>query len=207
MPAKSDRLLVLASGNPGKLGEIRALLAPRGYDLRAQSEWGTPEAEETGLTFVENAMLKARNAARHCGHPALADDSGLVVPALDGAPGIRSARYAGDGATDADNNHKLLAAMAGLAPPLRAAYFYCAMVLSRSADDPAPLVATAAWHGEILAAPRGAGGFGYDPLFLVSAHGCSSAELAPEEKNRISHRGQALQAMLAAISQASDEAG
>jgi len=189
------RTLVLASGNAGKLRELDALLRPEGYELHPQSEWGTTAVREDGLTFIENALLKARHATLHCGHPALADDSGLVVPALGGAPGIRSARYAGPQADDAANNAKLLGAMDEMDGDSRRAYFYCAMVLVRSADDPTPIVATARWNGFILSEPRGRGGFGYDPLFLVPDHGCSSAELPVATKNRISHRGQAMRTM------------
>ncbi|MEJ2534503.1 MAG: RdgB/HAM1 family non-canonical purine NTP pyrophosphatase, partial [Gammaproteobacteria bacterium] len=190
-----DHALVLASGNAGKLRELRELLQPIGFLLRPQSDWDTPEAVEDGLTFVENALIKARNACAHAGHPAIADDSGLVVPALGGAPGIRSARYGGEPRSDAANNEKLLRAMRDLRGDDRAAYFYCAMVLARSPDDPAPLVATASWWGEILPEPRGEGGFGYDPLFLLPEQGCSSAELPPQTKNRLSHRGQAVRAL------------
>lgn len=205
MRGGKGRTLVLASGNRGKLQEIDALLAPEGFDLRPQSDWETPEAEETGQSFLENAILKARNACAHTGHVALADDSGLVVPALKGAPGIRSARYAGAGASDAANNALLLETMQDLHGADRRAYFYCAMILARTAEDPAPLVATAAWHGSILEAPRGRGGFGYDPIFLVAGKQQSSAELPAAEKNRISHRGQALQAMSGQIYRLDDD--
>lgn len=194
----AGNMLVLASGNAGKLHEFNELLAPLGMQVRPQSDWSTPEAEETGLTFIENALLKARNAASHTGHPALADDSGLVVPALDGAPGIHSARYSSEG-TDTANNERLLAEMDKLAEDRRGAYFYCALVLLRSAGDPAPVVVTGAWHGRILRSPRGHGGFGYDPLFFVPGEGCASAELPATTKNRISHRGQAVAALLAAL--------
>jgi XTP/dITP diphosphohydrolase len=193
-----SRTLVLASGNAGKLREMGELLAPLGFALRPQSDWDTPEADETGLTFLENALLKARNAAAHTGEAAIADDSGLVVPALGGRPGIRSARYSDEG-TDAANNRRLLADMEALAEEQRAAHFYCAMVLLRHPEDPAPVVATAAWHGRILPAPRGDGGFGYDPLFFVPDRGCASAELPREVKNAISHRGQAVAALVAAL--------
>jgi XTP/dITP diphosphohydrolase len=192
--------LVLASGNTGKLREFNELLGPLGMHVRPQSDWDTPEAEETGLTFIENALLKARNAASHTGQAALADDSGLVVPALDGAPGIHSARYSREG-TDVANNARLLADMNDLAGGARNAYFYCALVLLRSARDPAPLVATGAWHGRILRTPRGSGGFGYDPLFFVPAEDCASAELPATTKNRMSHRGQAVSGLLAALEQ------
>lgn len=180
---------MVATGNPGKLKEIAAILAPLGLQARPQSEWGFKEAVEDGLSFVENALIKARHAARHTGLPALADDSGLVVPALGGAPGIYSARYAPE-ANAAANNRKLLATLeAGLD---RSAHFFCAMVYMRTDDDPVPLIATGQWQGEILEAPRGEGGFGYDPLFWVPDHQCSAAELPSEVKNTISHRGLAL---------------
>ncbi|KAA9131685.1 RdgB/HAM1 family non-canonical purine NTP pyrophosphatase [Marinihelvus fidelis] len=191
--------LVLASGNAGKLKELAAMLAPLGYHLRAQSDWDTPEAPEDAPTFIENALLKARNASRHTGRAAIADDSGLVVPALGGEPGIFSARYAGAHGDDAANNARLLENMNGLAGDDRAAYFFCAVVLTRSASDPAPVLATARWHGHILAAPRGKGGFGYDPLFRVGGRDETSAELDPAEKNRLSHRGQAVRALVAAL--------
>lgn len=194
-------LLVLASGNAGKLREFNKLLEPLGTQVRPQSDWDTPEAEETGLTFIENALLKARQAAAHTGKPALADDSGLVVPALGGAPGIRSARYSAEG-TDAANNALLLENMRALSGDRRRAFFTCALVLLKSADDPSPLVATADWHGRILESPSGNGGFGYDPLFFVPDANCASAELAPEKKNRMSHRGQAVAALLDAFKRA-----
>lgn len=196
--AADAKTLVLASGNAGKLREFSGLLEPLGMHVRPQSDWDTPEAEETGLTFIENALLKARNAASHTGHAALADDSGLVVPALGGAPGIHSARYSREG-TDAANNAQLLTDMNDLPSDRRGAYFYCALVLLKSARDPAPVVVTGAWHGRILMSPRGSGGFGYDPLFFVPAEDCASAELPAETKNRISHRGQAVAALLAAL--------
>ncbi|NIV19523.1 MAG: RdgB/HAM1 family non-canonical purine NTP pyrophosphatase, partial [Gammaproteobacteria bacterium] len=188
MGREERRILVLASGNAGKLRELGALLRREGFDLRPQSEWGIPEASEDGLSFIENALLKARHAASRCGHPAVADDSGLVVPALGGQPGIYSARYAGPNSSDADNNAKLLHAMDALEGDQRRAYFYCAMALARDGADPIPLVATASWPGSILREARGDGGFGYDPLFLVEKHGCSSAELPAATKNRVSHR-------------------
>ena len=191
--------LVLASGNAGKLAELAALLEPRGFDVRPQSDWDVPEAEETGLTFVENALLKARNAAQHTGLPALADDSGIVVDALGGAPGIRSARYAGEGAAGPEHIAKLLAALDGVPEAERGAHFHCTMVLLGTPDDPDPLIATGRWHGRVLTAPRGDGGFGYDPVFWVPDRGCSAAELDPDDKNRISHRGRALTALLAQL--------
>jgi XTP/dITP diphosphohydrolase len=190
---------VLASGNPGKLRELRDLLEPLGFDLRAQSDWNITEAVEDGQTFLENALKKARHAARHTGMPALADDSGLVVPALGGEPGIHSARYSGaDGGDDA-NNRKLLARMANLQGEQRRAHFHCTVVLLSAPDDPTPLVASADWWGRILREPRGAGGFGYDPLFEVPELGQSSAQLPAAIKNKISHRGQALVALVKAL--------
>ncbi|MCL2831003.1 MAG: RdgB/HAM1 family non-canonical purine NTP pyrophosphatase [Betaproteobacteria bacterium] len=185
--------LILASNNTKKLAELSALLAPLGWSLQTQGALGIPEAEEPHPGFVENALAKARHAARLGKMPALADDSGLCVAALGGAPGVHSARYAGKGAGDAANNAKLLDALSGVAD--RRAFFYCALVLVRHADDPCPVIAEGFWHGEILDAPRGANGFGYDPLFLVPELGQSSAELIAEEKNRRSHRGQALAAL------------
>jgi XTP/dITP diphosphohydrolase len=181
--------VVLASGNHGKLKELAAMLAAVGMDLVSQSELGIEGAAEDGLTFVENAIAKARHVCKVAQLPALADDSGLVVPCLDGRPGIRSARYAGEAATDAANNARLLADIAGHSLP--PAHFYCALVYLRHAADPAPLIATASWHGQIVADARGAFGFGYDPHFLVSGLNRTAAEMAPEEKNRLSHRGQA----------------
>ena len=184
--------LVLASGNPGKLAELRALLADAGVELVAQSDLGVDDAEETGLSFVENALLKARHAARATGLPALADDSGLCVDALGGAPGLYSARYAGGHGDSAANNAKLLRELEGLQPERRGAHFHAVIVLLRHPEDPQPLVAEGVWPGSILDAPRGEGGFGYDPLFLDREHGHSAAEMEPALKNRISHRGRAL---------------
>lgn len=189
------RRLVLASGNAGKLAELRQLLADAGYELHAQSEFGVDEVDETGLSFVENAILKARHAARATGLPALGDDSGLCVDALDGAPGLYSARYAGGHGDAAANNDKLLAAMADVPDPGRGACFVCVLALLAHAEDPRPVIVEARWRGAILGAPRGSGGFGYDPVFLVPEHGCSAAELDPALKNRISHRGRALAAL------------
>lgn len=187
---------VLASGNRGKLLEITDMLGPLGFIVHPQSDWKVPEAEEVAPTFIENALAKARNAAHHTGLPSLADDSGLVVPALDGAPGIFSARYAGEGADDQANMHKLLIALEHRSGTDRQAYFYCAMVLVNTADDPAPLLATARWYGEILPLPRGDGGFGYDPIFAVRGLQLSAAELNSEQKHRVSHRGQALRELV-----------
>jgi XTP/dITP diphosphohydrolase len=186
--------LVLASNNPGKVREIRALLEPLAVEVIPQAALAIGEAEEPHDTFLENALAKARHASAAAGLPALADDSGLCVASLGGAPGVHSAYYAGaagDRATrDARNNAKLLAALAGGAE--RSAHYTCVMVLVRRAGDPEPLVAEGRWHGRIAAAPRGDGGFGYDPLFLVGAGNATAAELAPEEKNRVSHRARAL---------------
>jgi len=183
--------VVLASGNAGKVREFQALLGPR-WRVRPQSEFGVPAAEETGDSFLANALLKARHAARLTGLPALADDSGLEVDALDGAPGVRSARYAGSGADDAANNRRLLAALEGVADPHRTARFRCVLVWVQGPDDETPLVAEGAWEGRILAAPRGQGGFGYDPLFLDPRSGLAAAEMDPAAKNARSHRGQAM---------------
>lgn len=193
--------LVLATGNAGKLKELQALLADLPYAIVTQKSLGVTDADETGLSFVENALLKARHAARATGLPALADDSGLCVDLLGGAPGIYSARFSGEGATDARNNDKLLEALA----PLRGqasvtARFVCVLALVRHADDPLPLLCQAEWAGEIMEAPRGDQGFGYDPLFWLPGEGMSSAELPRERKNAISHRGQALQQLKARIS-------
>lgn len=198
MSQRSDRAgtVVLASGNKGKLKELSRILAPLGLELRAQGEFGVPEVAETGLSFVENALLKARAAAAHTGLPAIADDSGLEVDALQGAPGIYSARYAssdyeGEGEGDAANNRKLLAALDGLPREQRRARFQCVLVHLRHASDPTPLIAQGSWEGYVLEAPRGEQGFGYDPLFYVPEHDCSAAELERELKNRISHRAKA----------------
>ena len=197
-PVGPGRTLVLASGNRGKLGELTAMLEPLGWSLRPQGDWDVPDAVEDGLSFVENALIKARHAARLTGLPALADDSGLAVDALDGAPGIYSARYAG-GAGDDANTQKLLRALAGVPEGERSAHFYCAMALMHHAEDPAPLIAVGRWDGTITQAPSGDGGFGYDPVFFVPETGCTSAELPAKTKNRMSHRGRALSALVALI--------
>ena len=191
--------IVLASGNPGKAAEIGALLAPARVEVVAQSAFGIEGAEETAGTFVENALLKARHAARGSGLPAVADDSGLVVDALGGAPGVHSARFAGPGASDADNNGRLLAALAGRPPGTRTARFVCVAVLLRHADDPLPVICQGTWEGSVLDAPRGSGGFGYDPLFLPAGSDVTAAELSAAEKNRVSHRGRAFARLLAAL--------
>ncbi len=191
--------IVLASNNAGKVREFNHLLAEQQIQVMPQSELGVPEAEETGLTFVENAILKARNAAAHSGLPAIADDSGLEVDALRGAPGIYSARYGGPGAGDAGNNRKLLEALKDVPEAERTARFQCVLVYMRHAEDPTPLICQGTWEGRILFAPQGESGFGYDPLFWVAEEGGSAAELSAEVKNRLSHRGQALRKLLAAL--------
>jgi len=184
------RRLVLASSNGGKLRELRALLAALDFEVVPQDELGIAAAPEPHATFLENALAKARHAARASGLPALADDSGLCVAALGGAPGVHSARYAGPRADDAANNAELLRRLQGVAD--RRAHYTCVLVALRAGDDPEPLVADARWAGEVIDAPRGRGGFGYDPHFWLPARGCTAAELPADEKNRISHRGQAL---------------
>ncbi len=191
--------IVLASGNPGKLNEIRAMTADLALEVVPQSRFGVGDAEETGSTFVENALIKARHAARSTGLPAIADDSGIEVDALRGAPGVRSARYAGPGASDRDNLEKLLEAMAQVPEARRACRFHCVMVYMTHPADPTPVICHGVWEGRLLFAPVGTNGFGYDPIFFVPEYACSSAELPPELKNRISHRGRALQKLLAAL--------
>jgi XTP/dITP diphosphohydrolase len=193
-----DRRLVLATGNPGKVREIAALLAPAGVTIVAQAEFGLESAEETGATFVENAILKARHAAAGSRLPAIADDSGLVVDALGGAPGIRSARYAGEGG-DAANITRLLDALDGVPPERRGARFVCVAVMLRHAADPLPIVCEGRWEGAIAPTPRGTGGFGYDPVFIPSGESRSAAELEPDLKNRLSHRGRAFAQLLALL--------
>jgi XTP/dITP diphosphohydrolase len=195
--------IVLASSNPGKVREINQLLAGLDLNVRPQSDFGVPDAEETGLTFVENALLKARNAAQHTGLPAIADDSGIEVDALNGAPGIYSARFAGEGTSDRDNLEKLLAELGDVPPEQRSARFQCLMVFLHHARDPTPLICQGTWEGSILLEPRGEHGFGYDPVFYVPTHDCASAELPPEVKNTLSHRGQALRQLVAALAHAS----
>ncbi len=189
------RQLVLATSNKGKLAELQPLLADAGYALVTQGELGVADAVEDGLSFIENALLKARHACAATGLPALADDSGLVVDALDGAPGLYSARYAGAHADSAANIAKLLERMHGLEGEQRRAHFHCVIVLMRHARDPQPLVVEGRWPGYVLEAPRGEGGFGYDPVFLVPEQQHTAAELDPALKNRISHRGLALAAL------------
>jgi XTP/dITP diphosphohydrolase len=187
--------VVLASGNAGKLREFRRLLEPLGIAVVAQSELGIPEADETHVTFVENALAKARHASMLAGLPALADDSGICVRALGGAPGVQSARYAGEPRSDARNNAKLIDALRGVAD--RNAHYACLLALVRHADDPEPILAEGSWCGTIIDTPRGAGGFGYDPHFLDGATGMTGAELPLEKKNELSHRGKAIRALIA----------
>jgi XTP/dITP diphosphohydrolase len=191
------RKLILASGNAGKLREFGQLLAPFDFEVLPQSAFAVPEAPEPHVTFLENAIAKARHAAQLTGLPALADDSGLCVSALGGAPGVYSAHYAGEPRSDARNNARLLADLAGVAD--RRAHYVAVLVLMRRADDPQPLIAEGEWHGEIIDTPRGAGGFGYDPYFLVPGTGLTVAELPHDEKNRRSHRGQALAQLIARL--------
>ena len=192
--------LVLASNNAGKLREFGQLLAPLDFEVLPQSAFNVPEADEPYVTFVENALAKARHCARLTGLPALADDSGLCVHALGGAPGVRSARFAGEPKSDARNNAHLVEQLQGKAD--RSAHYVAVLVFVRHADDPQPLIAEGEWHGEILEAPRGDGGFGYDPLFWLPALNATAAELAPEQKNNLSHRGMALQQLIAKLKQA-----
>ncbi|MEC4749257.1 RdgB/HAM1 family non-canonical purine NTP pyrophosphatase [Methylomicrobium sp. Wu6] len=189
--------IVLASGNPGKIREIQAILAD--HPIVPQSDFSISDAEETGTTFVENAIIKARHAARHSGLPAIADDSGLVVDALDGAPGVYSARYAGLGSSDLDNLRKLLKELDGVPEAQRSARFICVLVFMLNADDPTPVIAEGIWEGRILTRPAGSNGFGYDPVFWVPTHHCASAELQPEVKNALSHRGQALRSLTSTL--------
>ena len=191
--------IVLASNNAGKVREFNQLLAGSDFEVLPQSKFDVVEAEETGLTFVENAILKARNAAEHTGLPAIADDSGLEVDALDGAPGIYSARFAGSGASDQQNLEKLLADIKDIPDAKRTARFQCLMVYMRHAKDPTPQIFQGTWEGRILHAPQGDNGFGYDPVFFVPTHNCSSAELEPDVKNSLSHRGQALTQLIEAL--------
>lgn len=194
-----NRPLVLASGNQGKLAELRRALTPLQLTLAPLSDWTAESPVEDGDSFLANALIKARHAARITGLACLADDSGLEVSALDGAPGIRSARYAGESADDAANNDKLLAALAGVPAGRRQARFRCVIALVREAGDPAPLVAEGAWSGEILTAPRGTAGFGYDPLFLDPSSGLSAAEMPADDKLARSHRGAAIRDLIAQI--------
>jgi XTP/dITP diphosphohydrolase len=191
--------LVLASNNAGKLREFRRLLSPLGIDVIPQADLGIPDADEPHVTFVENALAKARHASAHARLPALADDSGICVRALGGAPGVHSARYAGEPKSDARNNARLIAALQGVAD--RRAHYACLLVLVRDAEDPEPIIAEGDWHGTIIDAPRGAGGFGYDPHFLDPTTGLTGAELPLECKNELSHRGRAMRALIAKLEQ------
>ncbi len=191
--------VVLASGNTGKLRELAALLAPLGFTVTPQSAFAIETPPETGTTFVENALLKARYAARLTERPALADDSGIEVDALQGRPGVFSARYAGDGASDTDNLQKMLDELRGVPPAKRSARYQCIIVLVTAANDPAPVIAHGTWEGKITTEPRGSGGFGYDPIFLPAGFDRTAAELSPPEKNAVSHRGQALRALVAKL--------
>lgn len=188
--------IVLASNNPGKVKEVNELLAGTVFQILPQSEFDVVEAEETGLTFVENAILKARNAARYTRHPIIADDSGIEVPALNGRPGIYSARYAGEGASDEDNLNKLIEAIRPFNETDRKARFVCVMVFLKHAEDPTPIISQGIWDGIVMTETAGENGFGYDPMFYVPTHNCMSAELSPDIKNQISHRGQALQCLV-----------
>jgi XTP/dITP diphosphohydrolase len=182
--------IVIASGNPGKLREIRRILEPLDFQVVPQSDFGVPECPEPHVTFIENCLAKARHAALHTGLPALADDSGICVDALNGAPGVYSARYAGEPKSDQRNNEKLIEALGSESN--RKAHYYCVIVLVRHPDDPQPLIAEGSWHGEIIDTPRGENGFGYDPYFFLPEFGKTGAELDPDHKNAISHRGKAL---------------
>jgi len=197
----APQTIVLASGNRKKVVELQHLLQPLGIAIIPQSQLNIPDADETGLAFVENAILKARHACRLSGLSAIADDSGLEVDALNGQPGIYSARFAGVPTNDANNNRLLLEQMKNVAPENRRARFQCVLVYLRHDADPTPLICQGSWEGSILAAPRGAQGFGYDPLFFVPTHGCSAAEMLPEEKAAISHRGHAMRQLLAQLRQ------
>ena len=186
--------LILASNNAGKLKEFNELLSTIGFSVHAQGEYDVPESDEPFHTFVENALQKARHASRLTGLPALADDSGVCVNALGGAPGVYSARYAGEPKSDAANSAKLIADLEAHAD--KSAYYYCVLVYVRHPEDPQPIIADGRWNGEIIATPRGENGFGYDPYFLIPSLGKTTAELAPDEKNALSHRGQALRALV-----------
>jgi XTP/dITP diphosphohydrolase len=194
-----SKTIVLASSNAGKVREFNQLLGDLQLEVVPQSQFNVADADETGLTFVENAILKARNAAQHTGLPAIADDSGLEVDALHGAPGIYSARYAGPNASDTENLEKLLGMLKDVPEEKRGARFQCVLVYLRHALDPTPLICQGTWEGRILTAPRGTSGFGYDPVFFVPTHACTAAELPAETKNALSHRGQALRQLLAAL--------
>ena len=193
--------IVLATGNPGKVAEFNALLSDFGTLVRPQSYWAVPEAAETGTTFVENAIIKARNACAHTGLPAIADDSGMEIPALDGEPGVYSARWAGPDANDGQNNAHLIDALLDLSSNERLAYYRCVLVYLRHAADPAPLIAEGVWQGEVIETASGTDGFGYDPHFFLAEHQCTAAALDPATKNRCSHRGKALRDLRQALEQ------
>ncbi|HDY92588.1 MAG TPA: XTP/dITP diphosphatase [Pseudoalteromonas sp.] len=193
------KTLVLATGNPGKVKELANMLSSLNINVVPQSDFNVSEVAETGTTFVENAIIKARHAAKITGMAAIADDSGLEVDGLNGAPGVYSARFAGPGASDQDNIDKLLVNLGN--NPIRSARFWCVLVLMRHADDPTPLICSASWEGEITLTQNGNGGFGYDPVFFVAEQNCTSAELTKEQKNAVSHRGQALQKLLLELKQ------
>jgi XTP/dITP diphosphohydrolase len=198
----SIKQVVLATGNQGKVKELGAMLSQLDIKVSAQSEFSVTEVAETGTTFVENAIIKARHAAKQTGLPAIADDSGLAVNALGGAPGVYSARYAGANASDQDNIQKLLAELADVAPDQRQARFLCVLVFMRHENDPTPIICQGEWHGSIASTQAGEQGFGYDPVFWVTDKNCSAAELSREQKNALSHRGQALNKLLTKLSQA-----
>lgn len=192
--------LVIASGNPGKVGEFQSLLSGCGYEVFPQSDFAVSEVAETGLSFVENAIIKARHACEATNLPCLADDSGIEVDALKGQPGIYSARFSGENATNASNNQKLLDSLDGVSDAERTARYQCVLVLMQHATDPTPLICQASWEGLILRHPEGDGGFGYDPLFYVSSYKCTAAQMDKVEKNRVSHRGKAMAKLLASLS-------
>lgn len=191
--------IVLATGNQGKVREMADVLSDFGFDVVAQSEFNVSDVAETGTTFIENAIIKARHAAKETGLPAIADDSGLEVDALNGAPGVYSARYSGEGATDQKNIDKMLTAMEGIPAEKRTARFHCVLVLMKHENDPTPLICHGSWEGHITTEQQGENGFGYDPIFWVSEDNCSSAELEPARKKQLSHRGQALKKLFAAL--------
>ncbi len=193
--------LVIASGNQGKLRELAALLEPLNFEVHTQAEFNVPDVPETGTTFVENAIIKARHAAEVTGLPAVADDSGIEVDALDGAPGVYSARFSGADATDEKNNALLVEKLRDVPEDERTARYRAVIVYMKHAKDPSPIICEGSWEGRIVLEPQGAGGFGYDPYFFVPTHGCTSAELSPEEKNKLSHRGQALRQLVEKLSQ------
>ncbi len=192
--------LVIASGNKGKLRELAALLEPLDYDVHTQAEFNVPDVEETGTTFVENAIIKARNAALHTGLPAVADDSGIEVDALDGAPGVYSARFSAPDATDEKNNALLIEKLRDVPETQRSARYRAVIVYMRHAADPSPIICEGSWEGLIVLEPQGDGGFGYDPYFWVPSHGCTSAQLSADQKNALSHRGQALRELVSKLS-------